>query len=141
VYSGCHFCDRPAYQRQVGLHRYGQLRRRTNGGVSCVQIQDRRRCLGGSIEQVYSAGGANPAVLRALECAGQKPQTYIAHDLDGDNRTLLKSGKIDFVIYHELRQDARSCCQHILQALRLLPPEFKVAKSAIQLATPLNIPS
>jgi LacI family transcriptional regulator len=91
------------------------------------------------IGAVYSAGGGNQAILRALKDAGQRPHIYVAHDLDAENRDLLRAGAIDFVIHHDLRQDARSSCQHILKALRLLPPEFEVTPSAIQLATPFNI--
>lgn len=94
---------------------------------------------GHRIGAVYSAGGGNRAILQALERYGQTPNLYVAHDLDADNRDLLRSGQIDFVIHHDLRHDARASCQHILKALRLLPHEFAVNRSAIQLATPFNI--
>jgi LacI family transcriptional regulator len=93
-----------------------------------------------SPQAVYSAGGGNKAILRAFEDAGQRPKIYIAHDLDADNTRLLRERKVDFVIHHDLRQDARSSCQHIMKALRLLPVEFEIPASQIQLATPFNMP-
>lgn len=93
------------------------------------------------IGAVYSAGGGNRAVLNALKDANQTPDVFIAHDLDADNRGLLRDGEIDFVIHHNLRHDARACCQHILKAHRLLPIEFEVPPSVIQLATPFNLDS
>src|SRR3954447_14008245 len=43
-----------------------------------------------SINAVYSAGGGNVATLQAFEEIGVRPRVYVAHDLDGDNRELLR---------------------------------------------------
>lgn len=94
---------------------------------------------GVKMDGVYSAGGGNRAICRALEGAGQRVSLFVAHDLDADNRALLRARAIDFVIHHDLRQDARSACQHILKAHRLLPQELNIAGSAIHLATPHNM--
>ena len=91
------------------------------------------------IGAVYSAAGGNKAITTALRNVGQKAQVFVAHDLDADNQALMRAGEIDFVIHHDLRQDARSSCQHILKSLKLLPAEFEVPVSAIQLATPWNM--
>ena len=89
-----------------------------------------------AVTAVYSASGANEAILAALSAA---PELFVGHDLDRDNRRLLAQGRIDFVIHHDLRADARHACQHILKAHRLLPPDYDIAGSAIQLATPFNV--
>lgn len=91
---------------------------------------------GRGVRAVYSASGANEAILAAL---GGRPDLFVAHDLDRDNRRLLTAGAIDFVIHHDLRADARAACQHLMKAQRLLPSDFAVAGSAIQLATPFNM--
>ena len=91
---------------------------------------------GREVTAVYSAGGANEAILSALP---RQPQVFVGHDLDRDNRALLADGRIDFVIHHDLRADARSACQHILKAHRLLPKDYAIAQGAVQLATPFNM--
>ncbi len=91
---------------------------------------------GRSVGAVYSAGGANGAILAALAA---RPEVFVGHDLDRDNRLLLAEGRIDFVIHHDLRADARAACHHIMKAQRLLPPDFAIAGARIQLATPFNI--
>ncbi|MDA8747379.1 LacI family DNA-binding transcriptional regulator [Litoreibacter sp.] len=96
----------------------------------------REAAAGHKISAVYSAGGANEAILAALP---MRPDLYVGHDLDRDNRALLVEGRIDFVIHHDLRVDARHACQHILKAHRLLPQDYAIAGSAIQLATPFNM--
>ena len=44
-----------------------------------------------SINAVYSAGGGNVATLKAFDEIGVTPTVFVAHDLDGDNRALLRT--------------------------------------------------
>jgi LacI family transcriptional regulator len=92
------------------------------------------------IAAVYSMGGGNRAILRALEAQGQVPQCFIGHDLDRDNVGLLREGKINAILYHDLRQDMRSACQHIMHFHKLLPAVSVSHSSSVVVVTPENIP-
>ena len=94
-----------------------------------------------SINAVYSAGGGNVATLRAFEEAGVTPTVYVAHDLDGDNRTLLRTGKISAVLHHDLRADMQRACRLLLQARGVLPGKPMTIPSQVQVVTPYNEPA
>jgi LacI family transcriptional regulator len=93
-----------------------------------------------SINAVYSAGGGNLATLRAFEEAGVTPKVYVAHDLDGDNRGLLRTQKIFAVLHHDLRADMRRACRLVLQARGILPGRPGSIPSQVQVVTPYNEP-
>ena len=63
---------------------------------------------------LYSVGGNNVMLLRAFEEAGHRRPVLVGHDLDPDNRSLLRAGKIDLVIYHDLSEDVRNACRVIM---------------------------
>lgn len=94
-----------------------------------------------AINAVYSVGGGNRAVLAAFEAAGRPVSVFVAHDLDADNRILLAERRIDFVLHHDLRSDARSAFRAImaraLPARRTVPASF----SAVEIVTPYNMPA
>jgi LacI family transcriptional regulator len=92
------------------------------------------------IEAVYSIGGGNTATLNAFRQAGRTPAPFIAHDLDGDNSTLLRRHAITAVLHHDLRTDLRHACQLILQAHGALPGPPRTSASQIQVITPFNQP-
>lgn len=89
---------------------------------------------------VYSMGGGNLAILRALEAQGKTPKVYIGHDLDRDNIELLRAGKIHVILYHDLRQDMRAACQHIMHFHKMLPESAISSSSSVVVVTPENIP-
>jgi LacI family transcriptional regulator len=62
----------------------------------------------------------------------------IAHDLDDDNRTLLRARKISAVLHHDLRADADIAGRMIIQAHGGMS---RVAPSmlAIRVVTPHNM--
>jgi LacI family transcriptional regulator len=91
------------------------------------------------IAGVYSMGGGNMAVLKALEDAGHSPSVFIAHDLDEDNLDLLRGDRLTFVLHHDLRADMRSAFRHILAFHGLEDPPL-TSESDIQIVTPMNIP-
>ncbi|TFE36473.1 LacI family DNA-binding transcriptional regulator [Paraburkholderia dipogonis] len=95
---------------------------------------------GNSVAAVYSMGGGNIAILRALESQQQVPVCFIGHDLDRDNVNLLREGKIQAVLHHDLRQDMRSACQHIMHYHKLLPASAVSPSSSVVVVTPENIP-
>lgn len=92
------------------------------------------------IAAVYSIGGGNTAIVNAFREAGRTPKPFIAHDLDGDNKTLLRRGAITAVLHHDLRADLHRACQLILQAHHALPGPPLTSASQIQVITPFNQP-
>ena len=94
-----------------------------------------------SIDAVYSAGGGNLATLQAFEEIGVTPRVYVAHDLDGDNRELLRTGRISAVLHHDLRADMRRACRLLLQARGVLPGKPVNVPSQVQVVTPYNEPA
>jgi LacI family transcriptional regulator len=92
------------------------------------------------IAAVYSMGGGNVAILRALQSIGQMPECFIGHDLDRDNVHLLREGKISAVLHHDLRQDMRTACHHIMHFHKLLPASGVGLSSSVVVVTPVNIP-
>ena len=93
-----------------------------------------------SIEAVYSPGGGNTATVAAFEKLGRVCRVFIAHDLDADNRRLLRDGRISVVLHNDLRADARLAMRLILQRHGALPAE-PVRPAPIQVITPYNLPS
>jgi LacI family transcriptional regulator len=94
-----------------------------------------------SINAVYSAGGGNIATLNAFGEVGMRPRVYVAHDLDGDNRALLRTRKISAVLHHDLRADMRRACRLLLQARGVLPGKPASIPSQVQVVTPYNEPA
>ena len=94
-----------------------------------------------SIDAVYSAGGGNVATLAALDELGVTPKVFVAHDLDGDNRALLRSRRISAVLHHDLRADMRRACRLLLQARGILPGLPRSIWSQVQVVTPYNEPA
>ena len=128
-----------------------------SGGVAAVHVANVFRRLGivdatnawlvlealernPSVEAVYSVGGGNAATVAAFEQLGRDCRVFIAHDLDADNRRLLRDGRISVVLHNDLRADARLAMRLILAERGALPAE--VARPApIQVITPFNLPA
>ena len=94
------------------------------------------------IVAVYSIGGGNVATVETFESVGLPPPVFIGHDVDDDNRDLLRRGRISAVLHHDLGHDVRRACQLIMQAQEALPGLGGVATgpSPIQVVTPYNLP-
>lgn len=93
-----------------------------------------------SVEAVYSVGGGNTATVAAFERLGRPCRVFVAHDLDADNRRLLREGRISVVLHNDLRADARLAMRLILQERGALPVESP-RSVPIQVITPYNVPS
>jgi len=91
------------------------------------------------VEAVYSVGGGNTATVAAFEKLGRVCRVFVAHDLDADNRRLLREGRISAVLHNDLRADARLALRLILQERRALPGE-PVRPVPIRIVTPYNLP-
>lgn len=96
---------------------------------------------GDDLVGVYSVGGANRAILAALRAKGVTPFVYVGHDLDADNLELLRTGEIDLVLHHDLREDARSAIRAVLQHHQLAPGAPTSLASGVQVVTRYNIPA
>lgn len=92
------------------------------------------------IEAVYSPGGGNAATVAAFARLGRVCRVFIAHDLDADNRRLLRDGRISVVLHNDLRADARLAIRSILQQHRALPAEA-LRPTPVQVVTPYNLPA
>ena len=90
---------------------------------------------------VYSVGGANRAILAALRAKGVAPRVFVGHDLDADNLELLRTGAIDLVLHHDLREDARSAVRAVLRHHGLAPGAPTSIASGVQVITRHNIPA
>ncbi|GAA3602101.1 LacI family DNA-binding transcriptional regulator [Marihabitans asiaticum] len=97
--------------------------------------------LAAPVVAVYSAGGGNRAVLGALDEAGQTCETFVAHDLDADNLALLRAGRIDVVLHHDLRADARTALTQLLRHHHLEAGSPVSVGAAVQVVTRTNIPA
>ena len=93
------------------------------------------------LDAVYSVGGGNRATLAAFEEAGRGPAVFVAHDLDVDNRALLRRHQLTAVLHHDLRADMRRAARMLLQARGLLPGRPVTLPSQVQVVTPFNEPS
>jgi LacI family transcriptional regulator len=94
-----------------------------------------------SIDAVYSAGGGNRATLAAFNELGRAPAVFIAHDLDADNRDLLRTRRISAVLHHDIHADMRRACRLILQARGVLPGSPVTLPSQVQVVLPYNEPT
>ena len=92
------------------------------------------------VRAVCSVGGGNTATVAAFDTLGRDCRVFVAHDLDADNRRLLREGRISAVLHNDLRADARLALRLILQERGALPVE-PVRPVPIQVITPYNIPS
>lgn len=93
-----------------------------------------------NLRAVYSMGGGNRSILQALENKGQRPEIFIAHDLDQDNRTLIMDRKIDYILHHDLQLDLKNVFSAFLAYHKLLAAPPQSPMSSVQILTPENIP-
>ena len=93
------------------------------------------------VSAVYSMGGGNAAIRKALADHGQAPTVYIAHDLDAENRRLLDDGAIDFILHHDLEADMRALFGAVASYHRLTPATATRLLSDVQVITPHNLPA
>lgn len=57
-----------------------------------------------------------------------------------ENKELLKSGRIGFVLHHDLHTDLRNAFHRLLRHHRLMPVDTVEAPSNVQIITPENMP-
>ena len=89
---------------------------------------------------MYSIGGGNKAIDEAFAASGRELEVFIAHDLDDDNRELIRRGRLSAVLHHDLQQDMRRACQVIVAAHGGIEMGALSTASTIQVITPYNVP-
>ncbi|CUJ37841.1 LacI family DNA-binding transcriptional regulator [Cognatishimia activa] len=94
-----------------------------------------------NLRAVYSMGGGNQSILGALDDRGLKPDVYVAHDLDRENRELLEQRKIDFVLHHDLSGDIANAFRTFLSYHRLTSSFEGPTISTVNVVTAENIPT
>jgi LacI family transcriptional regulator len=94
------------------------------------------------IAAVYSIGGGNRAVVEAFSDAGREISCFVAHDLDQDNRELLRQEKLNYVLHHDLNDDAVSVFRTFLKLREKAGPLIAgPALSVLSIITPFNLPA
>jgi LacI family transcriptional regulator len=94
---------------------------------------------GADVWGVYSMGGGNAAILQALAAHGQRPTTFVAHDLDRENARLLTQGDISFVLHHDLAKDMETLFGAGL-GQTTHTSDNPTGSSDVQIITPYNLP-
>lgn len=89
---------------------------------------------------VYSIGGGNRAIVAELDAAGVRPRIHVGHDLDEDNLGLLRSGRLDIALHHDLRADVRWAARQVLRHHRALPGAPTTRAAPVEVVTRHNIP-
>ena len=92
------------------------------------------------VRAVYSMGGGNKTILEVLKQNALRPDIFVAHDLDNDNRTLIEQGNLSFVLHHDLRVDLQNVFHAFLHHHKLALEPLETPISHIQVITPENIP-
>lgn len=92
------------------------------------------------VRAVYSVGGGNRAIARAFSAANRPSTAFIAHDLDGDNVELLRSGVLTAVLHHDLHADMRNAVRQVMRAHRLVRGAPTSVFANVEVVTPHNIP-
>jgi LacI family transcriptional regulator len=126
-----------AHHKHLSLHEVSEGLGLHDATVALVRKQLKQLP---SVEAVYSIGGANAAIKQAFEQLQRPCRVFIAHDLDADNLALLRDGTLHAVLHHDLQQDMRQACMHLMAAHGAAPGNVATAPSAVQVVTPYNLP-
>ncbi|KDB53065.1 regulatory protein LacI [Sphaerotilus natans subsp. natans DSM 6575] len=92
------------------------------------------------VSAVYSVGGANAAILEAFDWAGRVCGAFVGHDLDEDNRALLRQQRLSAVLHHDLDHDLDTACRLLMQAHGVMPRDRAALRSGVEVITPFNLP-
>lgn len=101
-----------------------------------------RTCLAENpgIVAVYSIGGANAAIVQAFAQAKRPCRVFIGHDLDDDNIQLLRAGKLNAVLHHDVQHDMRTACLQVMRAHGEKLAGGYFTPSNVQVITQFNLP-
>lgn len=108
--------------------------------VATARALDATLGAGRAVTAVYSMGGGNAAILRKLSECRQSPLVYVAHDLDRENRHLLATGAISYVLHHDLSQDMQKLFRAALDPSQKPAQSRDSHSSEINIVTRYNLP-
>jgi LacI family transcriptional regulator len=88
----------------------------------------------GRVAGVYNVGSGTAGVLKALNDAGLWPQiASIGHDFSDDNRSLLGSGKLSYLLHQDIHycvlaaaRVLRGLCENVRGALNVVQPRIEI---------------
>lgn len=112
-------------------------------GVHYQTTQDLRAVMGqlDGLRAIYSMGGGNRTILSMLADHGHCADVFVAHDLDHDNRALIDTSQIDFILHHDLTEDLRQVFAAFLAHHKVGVAGETGAVSGVQVITPANVPA
>ena len=93
-----------------------------------------------AVYSMYSFTGGNRAIIEALRRAGRTFRVFVAHDLDAENLSLLRDGRITFVLDHDLNVDLRHACQMIMHHHIGRPINSLTRTTGVAVYTRYNLP-
>jgi LacI family transcriptional regulator len=92
------------------------------------------------LRAVYSMGGGNLSILDTLADNGLRPDIFVAHDLDQENRSLILDQRLDFILHHDLKLDIKNAFSAFLGYHQILTETVDQPISTVQVLTPENVP-
>lgn len=93
-----------------------------------------------NVRAIYSIGGGNLAIAKAIEKVDAKVRIHLGHDLDADNVALLRGRRMHAILHHDMRHDMREACIAFLRYHGVLPGTQAARLSTVQIITPMNLP-
>jgi LacI family transcriptional regulator len=94
-----------------------------------------------AVYSMYSGAGGTAAVLDALaDCGVPRPRVVVVHDLAADHLALLRVGRVDVVLHHDLRTDLRRAARTLLQARGAAPGRVRSWPAPVGVVTRYNLP-
>lgn len=93
-----------------------------------------------AVYAMYAGAGGIARVLDALVDAGQEPRVVVVHDLAAEHLALLREGRVDVVLHHDLRTHLRRAARVLLQARGALPGPARSWPAPVQVVTRYNVP-
>lgn len=94
-----------------------------------------------AISGIYSIGGGNSGLARAIERNGMHGTVLLGHDLNQENSLLLARGSMQAVLGHNLRTDMHGACRALMHHHGALPGAWEPERSPIDIHTPYNMPA
>ncbi|GAA2698305.1 LacI family DNA-binding transcriptional regulator [Actinoplanes palleronii] len=95
-----------------------------------------------TIRAVYAPRtGGSAEVVAAFEAEDRRYDVFVAHGLDEENLTLLRTQRLSAVLHQDLRTDLRHACRAILRAQGALPGPIRSHPAPVQVITPFNAPN
>lgn len=93
-----------------------------------------------SIDVIYTPSSHCESALAAFASVGRLPRLVIAHELNTENRRLLREERLSAVLHYDLDADLQKACVMLFQARAIVPGAANHTLSQVQILTPYNMP-